>query len=87
VMLSPRLLDIVRVTGKQHTRKNGSSQVANPARLLDAVAVTDHPRRRIDPDTYRTLLLACALVMLGLLWLITGKGPLGASGREIRAPA
>ena len=26
-------------------------------RLLDAVAVTDHPRCRIDPDTHRTLLL------------------------------
>jgi integrase len=26
-------------------------------RLLDAVAVSDHPRCRIDPDTHRTLLL------------------------------
>ena len=26
-------------------------------RLLDVVAATDHPRCRIDPDTYRTLLL------------------------------
>ena len=27
-------------------------------RLLDAVVVNDHPRCRISPDTYRTLLLA-----------------------------
>jgi site-specific recombinase XerD len=26
-------------------------------RLLDAVPANDHPRRRIDPDTYRTILL------------------------------
>lgn len=30
---------------------------AEIARLLDAIALIDHPRWRLDPDTYRTLLL------------------------------